>query len=433
MPKITTLTNFKYGSVYQSGETVASGTSVTLWARPFPEYTFTRWDDGDTSNPRTVTVNSDMTLVAEYQRSTEENGIYQYRCFVKDQRSLTSAPKSFMTVDTFNVKRDFLTNATSTITVLEVGGNVNEGDVLVLYDPMGNFLYTGMIKSIEDKTITCSQMQSFYKGAWIYNVHPSTYLEQEVAWLVDQYAQGKIYGSTWTDPYQALRFGGITIDYVGSQTTHLPTDLDENGNANMTVKDMEQWIYSLYETYGIIFDFEINFSGTNYCHIKVPTYQTIKVGNNMFAVQNMSSITQVEEANRLIIYSSAKTYRRTDVATTTGSIVNAPSSTATRFNITNTKIVFSDDDTADLIAANLPQQMYNHKVEFDLVIKNFIYQFGDFNLGGALDVYYNDSYFNTVLTGYQISKASNQNVTGVHFICGIVRKKLTQLLTLGKV
>lgn len=429
---ISVSTNIQGASVYVSDNDDYSGYTSTLWARPFPDYEFVRWDDGNTQNPRTITVTADITLVAIYQRLMDTNGIYQYRCFVKDQLDLEASPKAFMVVDTFTVKPDLMTNSTSTINVQELSSNVNIGDVIVLYDPMGMPLYNGVIKSIDDKKITCSQMQSFYKGTWIYNVYPSATLEEEVAYLLGQYAQGKIYGSTYTDGLVAQRLGGITIDYEGTTSANLPTDLDENGNEQYTTKDMEQFIYELYENYGIIFQFEINISGTNYVHIKVPDYQSIKVGNNMFAIQDMLPMTTVEETNRLIVFAQDKTYRKTYVATKNG-IVEEPSTTANRFDVTNTKIVFSDDDLADLVSANLPDVMYNHKIEFSLVIKNFIYEFGDFNLGGGLDIYYGDDYYSSVLTGYEITKASNQNITMVHFVCGKVRTKLTNLLTLGKV
>ena len=416
-------------SVYISNTTVESGQNVTLYARPFPNYYFVRWSDGNTTNPRVITVTSDVVLVAVFQRNLENNQVSQYRCYVKDQMNLTSAPKSFMVVESFNIKRDLVTNAVTSLTVYEADENINEGDVLVIYDPFGTTLYQGVITSIEGLTIRCSQMASYYKGLWIYNVHPSATLEEEVAYLLGQYAQGKIYGSTWTDPLVAQRLGGITIDYVGSTSANLPTDLDKDNNEQYTQKDMEKWIYELYSTYGIIFDFEINFSGTNYVRIKMPGYQKISIGNNMFAIQNMSPITEVEETNRLIIYSKDKVYRTTYVATNTN-IVAEPSSTASRFNVTNTKVVFSDDAVADLVAANLPNQMYNHKLTFDLMIQNFLYQFGDFKLGGGLDIYLDDDYYDSVLTGYEIKKDRNLNITSVQFVCGNVRTKLTQKLTL---
>lgn len=430
---ISVSSDFPYGSFYLSDNDVYDGTTVTIWARPFPDYNFVRWQDGETSNPRQITVTSNVTLIAEYQRVSDTNGIYQYRCFIKDQLDLTAYPKAFLRVDTFDIRTDLLTNATSSITTMEMLSDVDEGDVLVLYDPKGTTLYTGVINSIEDRTIDCSQMQSFYKGTWIYNTAPSSYLEEEIASLLQNYADGKMRGSTYTDSLVAQRLGGITIDYTGTTAVSLPSTYEENSDSDeYETIDFEEFIYSLYQKYGIVFDFEINVAGTNYVHIKTPNYTKMKVGNNMFAISNMTPITEVEETNRLIIYGSDKTYRTTYVATKNG-IVEQPSTTANRFNITNTEIVFSDDPVADLVAANLPQTMYNHKLEFTLLVKNFIYEFGDFNLGGELDIYYGDEYYNSVLTGYEMQKASNKNVTEVDFVCGIVRTKLTQLLSLGKI
>jgi hypothetical protein len=429
---ISTKTNFNNGSIYLSDNNVFAGTDVVAWARPFPDYNFVKWEDGSYENPRTITVNSNVTLVAEYQRTFETNGIYQYRCYIKDQLDLEALPKAFMVVDTFDISTDLLTNATSSIKVMDLLSDVDEGDVLVLYDPMGTTLYTGVINSIEDKTINCSQMQSFYKGTWIYNTSSQDYLEHEIAVLLQDYADGKLYHSTYVDPLVAQRLGGITIDYTGATAVNLPSDLDSDGNEQMTTYDMEEFIYELYQKYGIIFDFEINVSGTNYVHIKVPSFQTIKVGNNMYAIQNMSPITEIEETNKLVVYAQDKTYRTTYIATK-NSIVEEPSTTANRFNITNTEVVFSDDPIADLVANNLPEQMFNHKVTFTLIIRNFIYEFGDFNLGGELDIFYNDDYFNSILTGYDISKQSNQNIVQVDFVCGKVRTALTKILTLGKV
>lgn len=430
---VTVSSNLKYASFYISDHDVYTGTPVTVWARPFPDYYFVKWSDENYDNPRTIIINnSNVTLTAIYQRVTDTNGIYQYRCYVKDQLDMTALPKAFLRVTKFTIKTDLMTNANSTIHVLEEPENLNNGDVVVLYDPKGQFLYNGVIKSIDDKKITCSQMQSFYKGLWIYNVSPQDFLEHEIAVLLQNYAQGRVYGCDYVDPLVAQRLGGITIDYVGTTTAKLPTDTDEQGNLNYTEKDMETFIYELYENYGIIFDFEINPAGANYVHIKVPNYSPVKVGDNMFAIKDMSPITTIEETNKLIIYAADKTYRTTYIATKSG-IIEAPPTIVDRFDITKTKVVFSDDDISDLVANNLPSQMYNHKLTFTLLIKNFVYQFGDFNLGGQLDIYYKTDYYNSVLTGYEIRKEENKNITEADFICGKVRQKLTQLLTLGKV
>ncbi len=51
------------GSVTGSG-TYPSGTSIDIEARPFSGAVFTSWDDGNTDNPRSVTVTQDMTFMA---------------------------------------------------------------------------------------------------------------------------------------------------------------------------------------------------------------------------------------------------------------------------------------------------------------------------------------------------------------------------------
>ena len=102
-------------SVYQSKFEVPNGESVYLFARPFPLYKFVKWSDGSTTNPRTITPTADVNLVAQYQKETDSSAVYLYRCFIKDQMNLTDPPKAFLRVDTFDIRTDLLTNATSSI------------------------------------------------------------------------------------------------------------------------------------------------------------------------------------------------------------------------------------------------------------------------------------------------------------------------------
>lgn len=424
---ISVSTNIDNGSVYVSHNDDYATYISTLWVRPFPNYVFEKWFDGNRENPRTISVSQDITLIAEYTHIQETNGIYQYRCYVKDQLDLTAPPKAFMVVDTFDIKEDYLTKANSTINVLELASNINNGDIIVVYNPKGETIYQGIITSTSDNKITTSQMQSFYKGLWIYKTNPQTYLEEELRLLFTEYAQGKLRGSSYTDTLVAQRLGGITIQSTNATQVNLPTD------DNFTQYDMEQFIYKLYQDYGIVFDFSINFSGTNYVNIKVPTYSSISIGNNHYAIQNLSPIQTIEETNRLVIYSKNKVYRTTYVSTTNG-IVEQPSSLANRFNITNTKVVFSDDSVDTLIASNLPTSQYNHKITFDLFLKNSLYQYNEFKLGMPIEVWYNGTdYYNSVLTGRALKKSSNQNVSVASYVCGLVRTTITNKLTLRNV
>ncbi len=63
---ITVLANDDaYGTV-TGGGTYAEGTEITLTAMPYQGYRFVQWSDGNTDNPRTITVTSDSTFVATF-------------------------------------------------------------------------------------------------------------------------------------------------------------------------------------------------------------------------------------------------------------------------------------------------------------------------------------------------------------------------------
>lgn len=57
--------NTSMGTV-SGGGTFPYGASVSIEARPYDGYRFVRWDDGNTANPRTVTVTGNATYVAQF-------------------------------------------------------------------------------------------------------------------------------------------------------------------------------------------------------------------------------------------------------------------------------------------------------------------------------------------------------------------------------
>ncbi|MBQ2574075.1 MAG: DUF4465 domain-containing protein, partial [Bacteroidales bacterium] len=58
--------NDAYGSV-SGGGTYAEGTQVLITATPYEGYRFVSWNDGNTDNPRTITVTSDSTFIANFE------------------------------------------------------------------------------------------------------------------------------------------------------------------------------------------------------------------------------------------------------------------------------------------------------------------------------------------------------------------------------
>lgn len=687
-------TNIPSFDIYVSQMDGYYGFTAKLFARPYPGYNFVHWQDGNTDNPRTITVTEDINVYATYWKEFDENGKYQYRCYIKDQLALGKSPKAFMRVDSFTANRDLLTTANSTVTVYKTDLKdavdiINDGDILILYDPKGKTLYQGVITSRENNVFRCSQMQSFYKGEWVYDTgetppesydglwtmktyayptdvecpdptiyygktvtaaysieddYVGKYIYQQALIPAKAFADGAKYGAQattyiwtsrpfnipvrfqshqggtfylngemigelpwrmnggsevydlgcsfkkgkneltvcyrskcdtqhdedpqynpfgengwavyltmdafaeysssstykvgdlcvhsnglfkcttaikkpepWTDGHWTRSYAtfkrrneadnvlpnmaklkdhpyvlGITsvdkkdgylekaiknilFDYskgllIGSEYTDLQVQKRLGGminyasdNANTKngqhiiatesttaslvtaelgdTMDFEKFIYWLYEAYGIIFDFDIGFSGdNNYVRIRTCPYSSMKVGNNVYAIKDISPIQTVEETNRLVIFSSDGDYRKTVVLTKSNDTAQDPTgnaATANRFELTNSKIVYSDDPIEDLVAAYLPNEIYNHKLSFKLLLRNYIYEFEDFKLGMPLEVYYRhdnkQDFYNTVLTGYQIKKNSGEDITEVEFTCGLVRQKLTQKMTLGRI
>ena len=58
--------NDRQGSVHASTDIIEVGDNVTISAEPFAGYYFKQWSDGNTDNPRTITLDKDTTIIAEF-------------------------------------------------------------------------------------------------------------------------------------------------------------------------------------------------------------------------------------------------------------------------------------------------------------------------------------------------------------------------------
>ena len=350
--------------------------------------------------------------------------MYQYRAYIKDILDLAEKPKAFLKIVAFTIREDLLTTANSSFTCLTIPSNIDNGDVICVYDPYGVVIYQGIINQITDNVINTNQIQSIYKGTWLCANSKQDYLEHEIAVLLGDYASGKITSSV-TDTLQAQKLGAIEIQYEGTNTNSLPTFEPQ------TTQDMEQFIYSLYEKYNIVFNFTIPFDGQNVVLIKTANFTTYKIANNTHAIVDISPTTEISQNNKLIVYSTEGAYRAVYYATAQGIVTN-PNDPLRLKNI-NTVIQFSDDDLSDIVASNLSSEMFNHKITFTLRLDNKLYAWSDFRLGQPLEIYVNGQYFNSVFTGYEMTLTQGQNLTEVKITCGKVRTSLTSKLNLGVV
>lgn len=341
--------------------------------------------------------------------------MYQYRAFVKDCLELDALPIANSICLAFTLNKDLLSTATSDFTLLDMPTNIKNGDVLGLVDPYGTVIYTGVIQSI-GATISCREATAMFSDQWKWRDPSATTIEGKLKDIIDNDFAGS------SDPMVADRF---PFTVTASSSTAGTFDPQEP----TYTMDFETLLMQMYNVHGIITEVSIPFEAvTPSITLKKATHSAIKVGNNVTPVRNMTPFTEVFETNKLVIYNAeGDTLRGAYYTTPQGITTNANS--PLRLPVTKTKFIFDTDTPLDDIkTANLQEEIYNHRITFDLLLNNGIYDFYDWELGMPLEIWYNGAYYSTIFTKYTMTKEMNVDVAMVNITCGKVRNTLTERL-----
>lgn len=345
----------------------------------------------------------------------------QYRFFVKDCYDLSGRVKSDVVCLSFDVKRDLLEKGTSTFNLELVDTNVDVGDVAGLYDSYGTIYYIGVIDEIDRTSmqVVCTSNVSYFRYLWLYD--PLRGETGKTETLLKREFENVFINSP--DYLMRRKYSDINIVLLSNSLSYLLPLKDEKATSNF-----EDFLYELFESYGIICDLKIGFkpeTPTLTIDASVVDQEPIKVGNNFNKIQNFSIDTDTFETNKLIVYSEDGTELRGTFYGTTAGITEDDESPL-RLKKVNNSIAFSDDSIALVKAQHLRNEMYNHKISFDLILDNSFYNFFElFKLGCRVDVWYNGTYYNTIFTGYEFVKENDAEISKVHIICGKVRNSLT--------
>lgn len=337
-----------------------------------------------------------------------------YRGFVKNIDNLAgrAISSSDMRITNISLKRDVLVKATSDFTLVAMPKAIKEGDVFGVYDEFGKVVYLGIIKSLDENVVQCDQMYGLFDDDWKWNNPIADTIEGKIkAILENDYA-----GSS--DGLEAQIYSAFSF------ITTSATENDFQTQDNTYVVNMMKFLFDLYESYGIMLDFDIGFNAvTPVIKIGKPNYPVIKLGNNNQVLRNFNIIKETQEINKLVIYDSkGEVVRATYFATPSGITTNAEA--LDRLTDINTKIVCSDDEIEDIVASNLSEEMYNHKITVQLVLANRLYNFDDFHLGQQFDIYYDGELYNSILTGYSINIDNQGEASVVDLTFGKVRYSL---------
>lgn len=339
----------------------------------------------------------------------------QYKVFIKDCLDLTGMAVANTTCLSFNFKKDLLTSATSSFVVLDEISNIKSGDVLGLVDPYGTILYEGIVESFTDTSIQCKEMLSMFADQWLWHDPNYSTIEEKLKSIIED---------DFVNSSDSLIARKFPFTVTASSMT---TGTFETQNANYVVS-LESFINSLYDQYGVIVDINVPFNaGTPTIDIHVATSVSFKVGNNMWAVQNLTPLTEVVQLNKLSVYSTAGTLRGNYYCTVNG--ITSNDADPLRMPVVKTKYIFDDETPlADLVAENLQQEVYNHKITFDLLLNNELYEFTEWELGQPLDIWFNTDYYSSIFTGYAVNMQLGSDVAFVSVTCGKVRNTLTEKL-----
>lgn len=335
-----------------------------------------------------------------------------YRVFFKDCLKLNEMAKGEVVCLSFNIERDALETATSSFTVKSVPDNVNEGDVLGLVDPYGTILYLGVINSIDERVINTSQIESLFNDNWLYWSPSTSTIETAIMSIIETDFKGS------DDPIMSSKYNFTLITETSTSGSLISED---------QVINFEQFIYEMFNSFGVRLYFDIPYSsGTPKITIANRTYETMKIGNNVQAITSFTPTTSVQELNKLKIYSSENVYRGTWYMTPNGATDDEED--PNRLPVVNTQFVFSDDPIDDIVAEYFSTEMYNHYIEFQMLLDNKLYDFYSMELGTPLQIFLNEDYYESIYTGYSLSKEENGGLDYAIMKCGKVRVALTSKL-----
>jgi len=335
------------------------------------------------------------------------------RIYVKSRLAIQDTVILSLRALEYTVRRDALKKALSTFKVDRVPSAISIGDLLILMDAYGVKLYTGIIVRMENNFIECQQIMSLFDDNYLYQIENKATIEETVAHLIETQFQKN------QDPIIKAIFSPFQIRFQAGKKQILPS-VEEK-----TIINLEAFLYQLFDDYGILVECFIPFEKAQpTLEIKTDTRPKIKMIDNTVYTPIMLPTEEVYEINKLMVYSDeTKEFRGTWFGSRNG-ITDDPNE-LTRYAVVKTNIEFSDDPIENLIANHLKDDMYNHKLEIEMIINN-LYKFEEMSLGQRFDIWINNRYYKTILTGYEFVKEANEKIKSVKLIFGKVRTKASQ-------
>ena len=310
-------------------------------------------------------------------------------------------------------------------------------------------VWCGVIKSIDENTLTCREALSMYDGDILFIPESSNEWIYSAISKIKRYYRYRISnGSTSVSNYhydwalvrklERLGLGDTSPIAFGDDPISIPT------RAEREIANLEDYLMNLSDSFGVYYepflssrDDDLDIKHTLAIDTGNPIQNVpLTIGNNTEAISNINIVEEFQQSTSLTVFdSTGTTIRGIYTVNNDGTIVDMPINSVNftndymSYDMCRYKLVMSDDPIRTIAVENLGNAGFNHKITFDVDLNQGLYRFENFKLGRKVNFYYNDKLYKSRITAKKFSTEMDlMSVT-----LGNVRTKLTAKINIDKI
>lgn len=428
-------------------------------------YEFHYWENYQTGEKiyereTEVSITQETTMVAHFQKKTtidEKNGFkalgLQYGVGNSEVAFEGQKSNIYSNVLEATIKEDIMSKTTSTILLKDIPTTYQNSMPLLLFNSKGKLLYAGTINSVDGNTVYCREPLSIVDRDYLFkSASGRMTINEYVSDIAERVLEGQP-GSDTLGIGCGLAFKrGLPYNVSSEKTiwfeskknyTVFPPSID-----SPSIKSAEGYIMELANDFLVYFKPYIIKDAYSkkillgLRSINPYMHEGITLGSNLEEISNIQIEKGEMEATMLTIFDeNYSNERATFLIRNDGSIEKRQYKTITVDEVdylaTNNciwKLVASKQPLETLVAQNLSNGMFNHKITFNVDLTKNTFNFDDFELGRLVDFYDGDKLYKSIITAREYSlKANSGIVENMKVTMGKVRNDLTTKLNLGKV
>lgn len=421
--------------------------TVTCIAVPDDGYVFKNWTNQNntvlsTSQVYEYSATGDTVLTPHFEKVTAEmlNTGYYARIYAYDGYDGIAAHVKVLSA---SISEDALQKSSSTFIVEDVPSSVRQGELLRLYSPRGEWIYTGFIESVEGKELTCREPLSLFDQDYLFKsstFDQTNYTAQYgVRWLMENSRYSRNFDPNNLDDLLYLRMRILdTVTIVDYDKMSIYNELNSHvlfpAFTETKASNLEELLFECCG-FGIFIEAKEQLTLDPYYY---RTRDKLTFGDNLENISNIEVTEESQVDTILIVFNSTGATLRGMYGTTNSGVIkqyNIASADETEFmGYTNYigKVVLSDDNINTVLAQNLTNSALNHKITFDIVFNDML-TMSKLKIGTPVDFYVGNRLYQSVITAVSYDIVQNvETIANARITLGNVRTSLTSKLNLGR-